>query len=102
MMVGILNLVQRRAEKRLRQDTGPHLPQPSSPPCAKSAALLHPFPNGFATIEVKENIELRSQAESRAPNAIRFRFERFRRAKNGLLDSFYLPNCALIHIVFTN
>jgi hypothetical protein len=68
---------------------------------AKNAFTLHFLSNRFATIEVEERIEVRPQAEPKAPKAIRFRYEHFRKPKPALLDCLHLRECARISIVFS-
>jgi hypothetical protein len=68
----------------------------------KARALLHLLSNSFATIEVEERIEVQTQAELGAPNAIRFHYEPFRSPKTALLGPFYLRDDAHIRIIFSN
>ena len=84
---------------RMRGTPGfsPHVSQPAALVfviAQRIRALLHFLSIGFATIEVEERIEVRPQAEPRAPKAIRFRSERFRRPKPALLDSLHLRDGA--------
>jgi hypothetical protein len=65
-------------------------------------ALLHFLSTGFATIEVEERIEVQSQSESKTPEAIRLRSERFRNPKPALLDSLHLRDGAHIRIILSN
>jgi hypothetical protein len=51
---------------------------------------------------VEERIEVQTQAELRAPNAIPFHYEPFRRPKTALLDRFYLRHGAHIRIIFSS
>jgi hypothetical protein len=64
-------------------------------------ALLHFLSTRFATIEVEERMEVRPQAEPRAPEAIRFPSERFWSPKTALPDRLHLPDGGHFRITFS-
>ncbi len=64
-------------------------------------ALLHFLSTRFATIEVEERMEVRPRAEPRAPEAIRFRYERFWSPKTALPDRLHLSDGGHIRITLS-
>jgi hypothetical protein len=68
----------------------------------KVHAILHFLSAGFATLEVKERIEVRPQADPKAAQAIRFRSEPFRTPKTALLDRLRFRDYANIRIIFSD
>ena len=87
--------------KRSRSDRGLSGSNPLLD-CAKNARTLHFLSIGFVTIEVEERIDMRSQAEPRPPEAIRFRSERFWSPKTALLDRLHSQDCAYIRFIFSD